>query len=160
VQSVRGATAAWALIAFGLVYAVWGFRRASRRRPHAHVHAHGDGTVHIHEHVHEVEHVHVHGERPELARVTPWVLFTIFVFGPCEPLIPLLFVPAARGELLQALFVVVAYGAATLATMGVVVTLCSLGVQRLPLARLERYTHVFAGAAVALCGAAMRFLGL
>ncbi len=159
-QSVRGEVATWGLIAFGLVYAAWGWRQAQRHRPHTHAHAHGGGTVHAHEHVHEKEHVHVHGERLDLVRVTPWVLFTIFVFGPCEPLIPLLMLPAAQGDLHGVLFVVVAYGAATLATMAAVVTLCSAGMQRLPLAHLERYTHLLAGVTVALCGFAMRFLGL
>ena len=40
------------------------------------------------------EHSHVHAQLPD--NLTPWILFTIFVFGPCEPLIPLVMFPAAE----------------------------------------------------------------
>src|SRR3990167_6614934 len=39
-ESFRGSLAAWALIAFGLVYFIWGLRQAIRNRPHAHLHDH------------------------------------------------------------------------------------------------------------------------
>ena len=95
IESVRGDLAAWGLIAFGLAYAVWGVRRALRRRPHEHRHVHEDGTRHDHLHDHTGAHTHAH-ERHAAARMTPWVLFTVFVLGPCEPLIPLLMFPALR----------------------------------------------------------------
>ena len=41
VESIRGSIAAWLLIGFGLVYFVWGLRRAYRNRPHEHRHFHG-----------------------------------------------------------------------------------------------------------------------
>lgn len=44
--------------------------------------------------------------------------------------------------------------------MCLVVGLCSLGMERLPLAPLERYTHALAGTAILLCGLGMQFLGL
>ncbi len=49
--------------------------------------------MHAHEHTHDGEHAHVH--ESESSSITPWVLFVIFVLGPCEPLIPLLMFPAA-----------------------------------------------------------------
>ena len=85
-ESHRGEFAAWLLIAFGLVYFLWGLRQAYRNRPHTHVHAHEDGLVHVHPHRHSDVHAHVHdaeGDGSSMARVTPWVLFTIFIFGPC-----------------------------------------------------------------------------
>jgi len=163
VESQRGHVAAWALLAFGLVYFVWGLRRALRRQPHAHVHAHADGTVHRHAHVHEEEHMHAHAA-PEraapLVRLTPWVLFTLFVFGPCEPLIPLLLYPAAQRSAGGVVLVVVVFGVATLATMAAAVLVCQAGVKRLSLGGLERYTHALAGAALAFCGLAIQFLHL
>ncbi len=39
IESVRGNMAAWALIAFGLVYFVWGVRNAIRNKPHTHFHS-------------------------------------------------------------------------------------------------------------------------
>jgi len=163
VESRRGGLAAWALIVFGLFYCVWGFRRAARGHPHAHVHAHADGTVHHHVHVHEGAHMHVHAA-PEpsdsLVRLTPWILFIIFVFGPCEPLIPLLLYPAAQGSTAGVVLVVALFGVATLATMTTAVLFLQAGVQRLPLSGLERYTHALAGAAVALCGLGIKALRL
>lgn len=164
VESVRRQLAAWALIAFGLVYFVWGLRRALRHRPHAHVHAHADGTVHLHAHVHEAQHLHVHTANPQvptqpIARLTPWVLFTIFVFGPCEPLIPLLLYPAVQQSPGGVALVATVFGLATLTTMVAAVLLCQAGSERLPLGSLERYTHALAGAALALCGVAIQFLG-
>lgn len=158
VESWRGQLTAWALIAFGLVYFTWGLRRALRRRPHAHVHAHADGTVHRHVHVHEEEHLHVHAT--PLVRLTPWVLFTLFVFGPCEPLIPLLLYAAVQQSLTGVVLVTLVFGVATLSTMVAAVLVCLAGVERLPLAGIERYTHALAGAALALCGLALHVFGL
>lgn len=161
IESFRGQLAVWALIAFGLVYFVWGLRRAARHRPHAHVHLHADGTVHTHEHVHEAEHLHVHASSaPSAPRLTPWVLFTIFIFGPCEPLIPLVLVPAAQQSVGGVALVAGVFSAATLATMLAAVAILQMGVERLPLGALERYTHALAGAALVLCGAALRVFNL
>src|SRR4030066_1974221 len=57
IESFRGNLAAWALIAFGLVYFVWGTRRAWKNKPHKHFHIHADGDTHVHQHVHTEEHV-------------------------------------------------------------------------------------------------------
>ena len=162
-ETFRGELAGWFLIAFGLVYFVWGLRRAYRHRPHSHLHVHDDGTVHAHTHVHEESHVHVHApakSHSSAARVTPWVLFTIFVFGPCEPLIPLLMYPAAEQSWLGVALVTLVFGAATLATMLLAVLALSTGLARLSFGKLERYTHALAGATVLFCGLAVQFLGL
>ena len=165
VEAYRGRMATWFLIAFGLMYGAWGLRRAFRGKPHTHVHAHMDGTVHAHAHTHEGEHSHPHlaeadaGSSPA-ARVTPWVLFTIFVLGPCGPLIPLLMVPAAQGSAAGVVLVLTVFGLVTLATMSVVVLSMQAGLSRLPLGSLERYAHALAGATVALCGLAIQYFGL
>jgi sulfite exporter TauE/SafE len=158
IESFRGNLAAWAMIAFGLAYAVWGLRRAYRHRPHNHVHVHGDGTSHDHGHVHGGEHAHVHQEGK--SSITPWVLFTIFVFGPCEPLIPLLMYPAAKHSAWGMVLVAGIFGAVTIATMMAIVSLTTLGLKKLPLGGLERFSHALAGATIFLCGAAIQFLGL
>jgi ABC-type nickel/cobalt efflux system permease component RcnA len=160
IESARGEWATYGLVAFGLVYFVWGLRRAWRSKPHTHFHAHDDGTVHAHEHGHHEEHAHVHATPARRGgRMTPWVLFTIFVFGPCEPLIPLLMYPAAQHSVAGVVLVTVVFGAATLATMLVGVLAVQFGLARLPLGPLERYTHALAGAALVACGLAIRWLG-
>ena len=159
VESFRGGLAGWALIAFGLVYFVWGLRKALRNRPHTHRHAHEGPADHVHRHVHAKEHVHVHTE-DESVSLTPWVLFIVFILGPCEPLIPMLMYPAAKSSLFGVVWVTVVFGGVTIMTMLSIVLVSSLGVARLPLGRLERYTHAVAGAVICVCGMAIRFLGL
>ncbi|MDX9815936.1 MAG: sulfite exporter TauE/SafE family protein [Smithellaceae bacterium] len=158
-ESIRGSIAGWALIAFGFVYFIWGIRKAYRNKPHTHWHPHSDGKVHKHEHVHAEEHVHVH-EEDGTRSITPWILFAIFVFGPCEPLIPILMYPAAQGHFFHVILVSVIFSAVTISAMLTIVLASVAGIKLLPFGRLERYTHALAGTAVLLCGVAIQFLGL
>lgn len=159
IEGFRGNLAAWALIAFGLIYFVWGIRRAVRNKPHHHLHTHKDLASHTHTHVHDDEHAHVH-EASNQKSITPWVLFTIFVLGPCEPLIPLLMYPAAKNSLSGLLLVVIIFGSITIATMLAVVIISTLGISFVPMQRIERYLHALSGAAIFLSGMAIQFLGL
>jgi sulfite exporter TauE/SafE len=158
-ESVRGNLAAWLLIAFGLVYFAWGIRRAIRNRPHQHRHFHSCGHVHDHEHTHTDDHAHPHAEEGKRT-MTPWVLFTIFVLGPCEPLIPLLMYPAAKSSFGGVVLVAGVFGLVTVATMIGVVLVSTLGMSWLPMKRIERYSHALAGATICLSGLAIQFLGL
>lgn len=161
-EGARGGLAAWLLLGFGLAYTAWGLRQANRNRPHVHLHSHADGTLHEHTHVHADEHAHPHvaaAEQDLSNSVTPWVLFTIFIFGPCEALIPILMYPAAEGSWWGVALVALVFGVATVATMLATVTLGYLGLARLPLGRLERYSHALAGLALVVCGVAIQ-LGL
>ena len=159
IESFRGNIAAWALILFGLLYFVWGLRKAIRNKPHKHWHSHGDENEHAHSHAHIDEHVHVH-ERAGNTNITPWILFTIFVFGPCEPLIPILMYPAARHSMLGVFAVTLVFGSATILTMMGIVLVSCLGINLLPFRKLERYSHALAGGAIFLSGMAIQFLGL
>lgn len=149
-EAFRGDLAGWTLIAFGFTYLVWGIRRAIKNKPHQHVHAHLDSTMHSHNHSHADEHVHIHGE--ENKNITPWVLFTIFVLGPCEPLIPILMYPAAKSSISGVITVAVIFSTVTIATMLGIVLVLSFGINLIPLRRVERYTHAIAGATILLCG--------
>ena len=159
VESFRGNLAAWALIAFGLVYFVWGIRRAWKNKPHQHSHFHTDGHTHIHAHVHTEKHAHVH-EMENKGNITPWVLFTIFVLGPCEPLIPIIMYPAAKENVVGLLLVTLIFGAVTILTMVGIVIASTWGINRLPLRKVERFSHALAGGSICLCGLAIQFLGL
>jgi sulfite exporter TauE/SafE len=153
VESVRGDIAAWFMIAFGLAYAAWGMKKMWRKRPHRHAHIHEGGLVHSHTHFHEKDHVHVHEDPKGASRsLTPWVLFTIFIFGPCEVLIPLLMVPAAKESLFGLVLVTLVFAAATIGTMLALVLALSYGFQAVRLGWLERNMHSVAGLTVALCG--------
>lgn len=158
IEAFRGDIATWFVMIFGFTYFVWGTFRAIRNKPHEHKHMHFDGPQHSHVHQHTGEHAHVHTSAAK--NVTPWVLFIIFVFGPCEPLIPLIMYPAAKGSLLDVALVATVFGVITIGTMLVAVLASYYGLSKLPLRRFERYGHSFAGLAIFLCGAAMKFLGL
>jgi len=161
IEGVRGDIAAWLLISFGLVYAVWGLRKALRDKPHTHVHRHSDGSSHSHHHSHHHEHSHVHDEGSGSRRnLTPWALFIIFVLGPCEPLIPILMYPAATSSFGGLLLVAGIFSVVTITTMLMMVFLAQRGIRLIPMQRIERYAHVIAGVTILGSGLAIRFLGL
>jgi ABC-type nickel/cobalt efflux system permease component RcnA len=159
-ESVRGGFAAWLLIGFGFAYFVWGLRRAIRNKPHTHRHLHGDGDAHDHEHGHATEHAHVHDAPRGKANITPWILFTIFVFGPCEPLIPLVMYPAAKHDFGGVLFVAAAFGLTTILTMLTIIAVSSYGLSFVRFGRYERYAHAMAGAVIFVSGLGVKLLGL
>jgi nickel/cobalt exporter len=159
VESFRGNLAAWLLIAFGLVYFVWGLRQAYKNKPHTHKHIHFEEEQHCHKHTHHTEHSHVHLEENKV-NITPWVLFTIFVFGPCEPLIPIVMYPAAKNHWHDLLIVTAAFGISTIAVMMTLVLTARKGISLFRLNFMERYSHSLAGASILLCGLAIVFLGL
>lgn len=157
-EAYRGNLAAQALIIFGFTYCVWGLHRALRNKPHTHVHVHDGNLVHSHEHVHAREHAHPHkaGSRS----ITPWVLFTIFVLGPCEPLIPLIMYPAAEESISGMILVAGVFSVTTVATMMTVVLAASWGFRFIRIRSMERFSHALAGFAICLSGLAIQLLGL
>lgn len=159
IEAVRGNIAAWALITFGLVYAIWGLRQALRKKGHMHTHLVGELAGVTHTHFADADDVHTHQGKNK-PNITPWVLFTVFVLGPCEPLIPILMYPAAKHSMSGVLFVTLVFGIVTIATMIGVVVVSSLGLKTLPFGRLDRYSHAIAGSTIALSGLAIQFLGL
>jgi nickel/cobalt exporter len=133
-EAWRGNLAAQALIIFGFTYTVWGIHRAIRNKPHTHTHLNKN--------------------------ITPWVLFTIFVLGPCEPLIPLIMYPAAEHSVSGMLLVSGIFAITTLATMLGVVLFSCWGIRFIPLGKIERFSHALAGATVCASGLAIQFIGL
>lgn len=136
-ESSRGEVAGWLLLGFGIAYMIWGFRRAIRPRVSMKA-------------------------MPEESRgsLTPWILFTVFVFGPCEPLIPVLMYPAATASLFALIAVTTVFGLFTIGTMLTVVLASNHGLSLLSTPRIARYSHALAGFAIAICGAGVQFLGL
>lgn len=156
IEGLRGNLAGWALLTFGLVYFAWGLKKAGRSHRHSHAHVH-DGVAHAHEHDHRHEHAHVHAER---SSITPWVVFVIFVLGPCEALIPLFMYPAAQHNALLVAQVAIVFSVITLLTMLACVAITTIGLDRLRLPATGRYVHAAAGAAVLACGMLVSFTSL
>lgn len=166
IEAFRGDIAGWMLLIFGVMYFAWGVRRAMRsavNADHKHGGDHEAEASEAHEHSHLFfKHSHPHTEphsheapSPK-ANITPWILFTIFLFGPCEPLIPILMYPAAEGSLLHVAGVTAVFGVITIATMTAVVVAVHQGLGRIRLPRLARYGHALAGFVIIVCGAAIK----
>lgn len=161
IEGTRGELASYLLIAFGLIYGIWGLRKGLLGKSHTHAHAHLDGKDHHHEHNHTAhEHRHPHTSQPPAKSLTVWSLFVVFILGPCEPLIPLLMFPAAEHSISGVILVSLVFGIVTVATMTAVTLLLYSGFRMISTAWMERYIHAFAGFVIALSGAAINFLGL
>jgi len=126
------------LIGFGLVYAVYGLRRAA-------------GHLHGHHHPH-YDHVH------EPSRVTPWALFLLFSADPCVAVIPIMFAAAPLGAVKTAV-VVAAYELATIGTMVVLVLPAAAAARRVTGHWATHYGDALAGGIIAGVGVLVTVLG-
>ncbi|QNF35317.1 sulfite exporter TauE/SafE family protein [Adhaeribacter swui] len=153
-EEVRGGLAGWGLLLFGILYTIWGIEQAYRNKPHKHFDAYNDGSVYVYEH-RSGEIVYSQDRK----KVTPWVLFIIFILGPCEPLIPLLSYPAAQNSTGGIFWLVGIFTLFTLLTMVLMVILGYYGISLFKSATLERYVHAIGGATIMVCGIGMLFLG-
>jgi nickel/cobalt transporter (NicO) family protein len=126
------------LIGFGVVYALWGLKRAFAPRLHGHPHSHYD---------------HVHDE----SRTSVWTLFLLFSADPCVAVVPLMFAAAPLGPG-KTLAIVLLYEAATLGTMLLLVLPARAGARLLQAPSLERYGDVAAGGVIAGIGLAVTLL--
>lgn len=170
-EEVRGYWVAWALVAFGLWYALSAIVNLRRDSPHRHVHVGKDGR--IGRHLHDHDHSHSHNA-PHETLATPseglgaalrrsrWAasLFIVFLLGPCEALLPLMTAPSLSADVTASLIVAAVFGTATLLTMLSLVTAGWLGLKGMWLARLEPHLNWISGLAIASSGLAILFLGL
>ena len=160
-EAIRGDLAATLLFSFGIVYMLWGLWRFFRPAGHSHALLHKAGITHAHPHEHgDDEAGGPANEQSGGSKGSIWVMFIIFVLGPCEPLIPLLMYPASEKNLVAVFTVTSVFAIATVGTMLLMVMVLWAGLKTLRLGTLERASHFLAGAAIALCGAAILFLGL
>ena len=96
----------------------------------------------------------------KISNTTPWILFLIFVFGPCEPLIPILMYPAAQHNISGTILVSLLFSVVTIGTMMSIVLAFNLGLNKINLKPIEKYSHLIAGAMIFFSGLAIQFLGL
>ncbi len=158
-EGFRGSIVTWLFTSFGLLYMIWGIRRIYRNKSHKHLHYHRDMSFHVHEHTHQEDHVHVHDSN-KVVKLTPWVLFTIFIFGPCEPLIPLVMYPAAQNNYSELIVLTIVFSLITICTMIALVIAAYYGFTIISAQKFERYSHAVAGGTIFSCGLGMLFLGL
>ncbi len=133
-ESFRGNIAGFLLIGFGAAYALWGLKH--------------------------LRHNHLHMDNAKT--VTVWALIAIFIFGPCEPLIPLMFLAVQHGWY-GVWLTTVAFSLITVLMIVSQSMLAFLGMGLLPgrrMVHMERWSHVMAGGIIALTGAGVMFLGI
>ncbi|MEK7264420.1 MAG: hypothetical protein AAB071_07930 [Bacteroidota bacterium] len=131
-ESTRGQIGLYLLIGFGIAYALWGLK-------HAH---------HHHHHAFDFDNKKI---------VTLWTLFAIFVLGPCEPLIPLMFLGSSFGWSGIALISLL-FGGITLLMMLLQSFLGYAGMQLINHRFAEKYSHTFAGLVITLTGVFLLFV--
>ena len=158
IESSRGSVVGWMLIAFGLLYTGYGIYKYFKRGAHMHFPAFLRPKSIRHSDLHLAE-GEMEGE-DNAGRMTPWILFLIFVFGPCEVLIPMLVYPAANHSGLGVFLVALVFGIATVGTMLLVVTLGYKGLSLVRFKGREHQLHLFAGLVILAAGAGMQFMGL
>ena len=150
IEGFRGSLATYILIAFGLIYTLYGVRIAMKNKTHTHINA--DGQTVIHSHLHNSE-----GHEHKKTGVF-WGLFIFFVLGPCEPLIPLIMYPAVAMNVFTLVLVTVSFAVVTIAVMLLMTVLGLKGFQLLKINKLERYAHALAGCAILFCGLSVLLL--
>ena len=158
IEANRGSIVGWMLIAFGLLYTAYGIYKYVKRGAHMHLPAFLRPKSIRHKDLHlsdqELE------KNGDAGRLTPWILFLIFVFGPCEVLIPMLVYPAAEQSGFGVFLVALVFGIATVGTMLLVVLLGYQGFSLVRFKGKEHQLHLFAGGIILLAGLGMQFLGL
>jgi hypothetical protein len=153
-ENIRGGISGWVMLLLGLAYTSYAFVLLNRKRGHKHFDVYDDGNMYVYEHQHGSV-VYPHQKR----RVTPWIMFIVFVLGPCEPLIPLLSFPAAQHSGYVITLLVSIFTAFTLIAMVTMVLLGYYGISFFRTSRLEKYMNILAGTTIIVCGAGMVFLG-
>ena len=152
-QNYSGNISGWCLLVFGCIYLCWGLYQAYRNKPHKHFDVMND-DVYVFE--------HSHGEYAypkKRVKVTPLVLFAVFVMGPSEPLVPLLFYSGTQRSTMVILMLVTVFAIMTVLTMLTMVMVGVMGYSFVKTDQLERYVHAIGGFVVAICGVGMVFLG-
>lgn len=153
VEEWRGDLAAYAMIGMGAAILLHALYRRFRKHRHEHRHVGLDGKVYTHTHARD----EIHAEGGE--KLSYWVVFIIFVLGPCEAMLPLLTASAVLGTF-SVLVVSLVFSVVTIGTMMGMVALGLAGVRAVKMPYLERFAPEIAGVTVMACGLAIVCLGL
>jgi len=133
------------LIAFGIVYMIWGLRRSFSRDPLSIMH-------------HQTHH-HAHGGNDHDHGLTEWTLFLLFSADPCVAVMPMI-MAASVGGWFAVSSVVITYEAATIATMVALVLVARAGANTMQFAWFDRYGDAAAGAFIVTVGTVLSILGV
>ena len=136
-EAWRGSVGVWLLIGFGVAYALWGLKHAQHHHPH----------------------VTVQEVAKAYAAKRAWMLVAIMVFGPCEPLIPLMFV-AAQAGMATVWAISLVFSAVTVGMVVGQSLLSFAGVRLINAPWMERYAHALAGLVIVLTAILVLLIGI
>ncbi|MFI3302270.1 MAG: hypothetical protein SNH35_05655 [Rikenellaceae bacterium] len=152
-QDIRGEMASWAFLIFGAAYFVYGLWRARKVQPHKHFDV-MDDEVYVYEHKHNE--AYTPGKR---VKVTPLVLFAIFVMGPSEPIIPLLFFSGTHRSPMEIGWLILLFTLTTVLTIVSMVLIGNYSYIKIKTESVERFSHAIGGFVISFCAFGMLFLG-
>jgi len=155
IEAFRGELVGWMLFGFGVLYTIYGIYKYIKTSHHAHL-----PSFLLPKKIRGLQHLPLEETAEDNVRLTPWVLFLIFVFGPCEVLIPMLIFPAYENSTMGMLTVALIFGVATISTMMAAVYLGHKGTSLIKFKKQERYLHLLAGLVILASGTGILFLGL
>jgi|SRR5690554_15056 len=153
-NDIRGGLASWAIFIFGLMYFLYGLHGVFKNKRHKHFDVYDDGSVYVFEHDHK-QMTYPTNRR----KVTPWILFLVFLLGPCEVLFPLLTYPAVEQSTFNMFLLIGTFLFTTVFTMVSVVILMYFGFNFIKTEWLEKHITPISGLSIAVCGVGMVFLG-
>ena len=134
-QENQSDLAAYLLIGIGAAYLLHALR-------HRWLHRHAEG------------HEHMHNLRQNGNSITIWVVFIVFILGPCEALFPVLAAATVMGTGAVVSSTLI-FSGVTIATMLAAVAAGMLGLRAVHSHALQHYAHEIAGATIAACGIAI-----
>jgi hypothetical protein len=139
IESARGQMAGWILLISGLLYMLWTFRKSARR----------------------IEKKEKLTQPNQTSKgLLFWTLLVVFVIGPCEPLIPILFLSSANITAGHIAILAGTFTLTTLLTMGLAVGILHVGIDKIKINLTPKIAHALVGATISFCGVAILFLGL
>jgi cadmium resistance protein CadD (predicted permease) len=136
IEGHRGELVLWLLIGFGVAYMIWGIKKAREKKRHI-----------------------IDEQESKAKTVAVWTMFAVIILGPCEPLVPLVFLGYNYGWL-GVITVSVVFSIITIIMMLAQSLLAFMGIQLIKSDILERYSHAFAGFIIALTGVFVMFAGI
>lgn len=154
IEAFRGEIVGWMLFAFGILYTIYGIYKYLKSSHHFHL-----PDFLVPKKIRDLQHLPTEEQKEDNTKLTPWILFLIFVFGPCEVLIPLLIFPAYESSTFGMVAVALIFGIVTVLTMMLAVYVGHKGTSLVRFKKQEKYLHLFAGILILISASGILFLG-
>lgn len=136
IEGHRGEFILWLLIGFGVAYMLWGIKKAKEKK-----------------------HIHLEEQKLKAQTVAVWTMFAVIVLGPCEPLVPLMFLGYNYGWT-GVIAVGAIFSMVTIIMMLAQSLLAFMGIELIKGDIMERYSHALAGLIIALTGIFVMAMGI